>query len=138
MTKSPSFLQSVVDDHSLIKLINVLTFPLPTLLNPKLNLSLSKLITQLLLTLAAFNRFITRLHMAPKQRRKVANDSFAKNVTKRGSVAKTLDPKDEKYPVGPWLLGLFIFVVSSTSTCVGSDLVNLFIFRSVARHCLKS
>ena len=51
--------------------------------------------------------------MAPKQRRKVANDSFSKNVTKRGNVAKTLDPKDEKYPVGPWLLALFIFVVSS-------------------------
>ena len=49
--------------------------------------------------------------MAPKQRRKVANDSFLKNVTKRGHVAKTLEPKAEKYPVGPWLLGLFIFVV---------------------------
>jgi len=53
--------------------------------------------------------------MAPKQRRKLANDSFSKNVTKRGNVAKTLDPKADKYPVGPWLLGLFIFVVCGSA-----------------------
>ena len=52
-----------------------------------------------------------RVKMPAKQRRRVANDSFSKNITKRGHVAKTLDPKPDKYPVGPWLLGLFIFVV---------------------------
>ena len=50
--------------------------------------------------------------MVPKQRMKSANVSFSKNISKRGHVAKTLNPKEEKYPVGPWLLALFIFVVS--------------------------
>ena len=51
--------------------------------------------------------------MVPKQRMKSANVSFSKNISKRGHVAKTLNPKEEKYPVGPWLLALFIFVVSN-------------------------
>ena len=54
--------------------------------------------------------------MVPKQRMKSANVSFSKNISKRGHVAKTLNPKEEKYPVGPWLLALFIFVVSLFST----------------------
>ncbi|XP_076363181.1 uncharacterized protein LOC143253339 isoform X7 [Tachypleus tridentatus] len=32
---------------------------------------------------------------------------------------KTRKPKDEKYPVRPWLLGLFVFVVcGSGQTCI--------------------
>ena len=56
--------------------------------------------------------FFYFLEMVPKQRMKSANVSFSKNISKRGHVAKTLNPKEEKYPVGPWLLALFIFVVS--------------------------
>lgn len=53
--------------------------------------------------------------MAAQQRRKIANDKMAKNVTARGTVPKTLKPSEEKYPVGPWLLGLFIFVVCGSA-----------------------
>ena len=56
--------------------------------------------------------------MVPKQRMKSANVSFSKNISKRGHVAKTLNPKEEKYPVGPWLLALFIFVVSNFTRCL--------------------
>eukprot|EP00058_Branchiostoma_floridae_P008280 XP_002593768.1 hypothetical protein BRAFLDRAFT_130743 [Branchiostoma floridae] len=49
--------------------------------------------------------------MPSKQRMRLANEKHSKNVDKRGNVAKTLMPKDEKSPVGPWLLALFIFVV---------------------------
>ena len=63
-----------------------------------------------------FQLFCIFLEMVPKQRMKSANVSFSKNISKRGHVAKTLNPKEEKYPVGPWLLALFIFVVSIFST----------------------
>jgi len=53
--------------------------------------------------------------MVPKQRMKSANVSFSKNISKRGHVAKTLNPKEEKYPVGPWLLALFIFVICGSA-----------------------
>ncbi|CAD5116581.1 DgyrCDS5459 [Dimorphilus gyrociliatus] len=46
-----------------------------------------------------------------KQRMKVANEKHSKNVTSRGNVPKTLKQNEEKYPVGPWLIALFIFVV---------------------------
>nr|XP_031321883.1 stress-associated endoplasmic reticulum protein 2 isoform X3 [Camelus dromedarius] len=41
----------------------------------------------------------------------MANEKPSKNITQRGNVAKTLRPQEEKYPVGPWLLALFVFVV---------------------------
>merc|ERR1711879_742777 len=47
---------------------------------------------------------------APYQRMKVANQTSAKNIVKRGSVKTTLNPVEEKSPVGPYLLALFIFV----------------------------
>lgn len=53
--------------------------------------------------------------MAPKQRMRIANDKAAKNVTQRGNVPKTTKAGDENYPVGPWLLGLFIFVVCGSA-----------------------
>ncbi|XP_032729869.1 stress-associated endoplasmic reticulum protein 2 isoform X2 [Lontra canadensis] len=49
--------------------------------------------------------------MVAKQRIRMANEKHSKNITQRGNVAKTLRPQEEKYPVGPWLLALFVFVV---------------------------
>ncbi|VDP26397.1 unnamed protein product [Soboliphyme baturini] len=49
--------------------------------------------------------------MAPKQRMKVANEFYSKNVTQRGNVAKTLKQQEDKYAAAPWLIGLFVFVV---------------------------
>merc|ERR1711953_348283 len=39
-----------------------------------------------------------------------ANEKNAKNVTKRGNVVKT-SKTDDKYPVSPGLIALFVFVV---------------------------
>ncbi|XP_034521099.1 stress-associated endoplasmic reticulum protein 2 isoform X1 [Ailuropoda melanoleuca] len=57
--------------------------------------------------------------MVAKQRIRMANEKHSKNITQRGNVAKTLRPQEEKYPVGPWLLALFVFVVcgSAHSEC---------------------
>lgn len=52
---------------------------------------------------------------APYQRMKSANATVAKNVTKRGNVKTTLNPQEEKSPVGPYLLALFIFVVCGSA-----------------------
>merc|ERR1712110_2910 len=52
---------------------------------------------------------------APYQRMKSANATVAKNVTKRGNVKATLNPVEEKSPVGPYLLALFIFVVCGSA-----------------------
>nr|CAD7599478.1 unnamed protein product [Timema genevievae] len=62
----------------------------------------------------------TKSHiMAPKQRMRVANEKASKFVTMRGNVPKSSKSQDEKYPVGPGLLALFIFVVC------GSDITNV-------------
>ncbi|XP_076066689.1 stress-associated endoplasmic reticulum protein 2 isoform X1 [Oratosquilla oratoria] len=53
--------------------------------------------------------------MAPKQRMRIANDKAAKNVTMRGNVPKTTKSSEDQYPVGPFLLGLFIFVVCGSA-----------------------
>ncbi|KAI5583439.1 hypothetical protein POPTR_006G017100v4 [Populus trichocarpa] len=45
--------------------------------------------------------------------RKVAK--FHKNITKRGSVPETSTKKGYDYPVGPILLGFFVFVVIGSS-----------------------
>ncbi|KAM9049307.1 stress-associated endoplasmic reticulum protein 2 isoform 1-T1 [Megaptera novaeangliae] len=56
--------------------------------------------------------------MVAKQRIRMANEKHSKNITQRGNVAKTLRPQEEKYPVGPWLLALFVFVVcGSENVC---------------------
>ncbi|KAM6601890.1 hypothetical protein CsatA_021499 [Cannabis sativa] len=36
---------------------------------------------------------------------------FQKNITKRGAVPETSTKKGNDYPVGPILLGFFVFVV---------------------------
>jgi hypothetical protein len=53
--------------------------------------------------------------MAAKQRMRVANERASKNVTQRGNVPKTLKNNEEKYPVGPWMLALFVFVVCGSA-----------------------
>ncbi|KAL9406911.1 hypothetical protein Peur_003883 [Populus x canadensis] len=42
-------------------------------------------------------------------------DRFDKKVTKRGAVGETSTRKGKDYPVGPLLLGFFIFVVIGSS-----------------------
>ncbi|XP_064615296.1 stress-associated endoplasmic reticulum protein 2-like [Liolophura sinensis] len=53
--------------------------------------------------------------MPSKQRMRIANDKHSKNVLTRGNVPKSLKPSEEKYPVGPWLIALFIFVVCGSA-----------------------
>jgi len=38
-------------------------------------------------------------------------EKFEKNITKRGFVPETTSKKGKDYPVGPLLLGFFVFVV---------------------------
>nr|ACJ86075.1 unknown [Medicago truncatula] len=42
-------------------------------------------------------------------------EKFEKNTTKRGSVPETTVKKGNDYPVGPVLLGFFVFVVIGSS-----------------------
>ncbi|KAI4538674.1 hypothetical protein MG293_010941 [Ovis ammon polii] len=64
--------------------------------------------------------------MVAKQRIRMANEKHSKNITQRGNVAKTLRPQEEKYPVGPWLLALFVFVVCGSGNCL---IASVFILR---------
>lgn len=73
--------------------------------------------------------------------RKVAK--FQKNITKRGSIPETSSKKGYDYPVGPILLGFFVFVVIgscmhsayvssyfeifSSLTCIFMDVINQFL-----------
>uniref|UniRef100_A0A3Q2WKG0 Stress-associated endoplasmic reticulum protein n=1 Tax=Haplochromis burtoni TaxID=8153 RepID=A0A3Q2WKG0_HAPBU len=66
--------------------------------------------------------------MVAKQRIRMANEKHSKNITQRGNVAKTLRPQEEKYPVGPWLLALFVFVVC------GSGIDLFFFFLNIYRR----
>uniref|UniRef100_A0A8C3TGS6 Stress-associated endoplasmic reticulum protein n=1 Tax=Chelydra serpentina TaxID=8475 RepID=A0A8C3TGS6_CHESE len=74
--------------------------------------------------------------MVAKQRIRMANEKHSKNITQRGNVAKTLRPQEEKYPVGPWLLALFVFVVCGSGKASGDcKWFNLF-FLSNLYHSL--
>ncbi|GMP34152.1 hypothetical protein CsSME_00007147 [Camellia sinensis var. sinensis] len=42
-------------------------------------------------------------------------ERFEKNIKKRGAVAETTTKKGSSYPVGPIVLGFFIFVVIGSS-----------------------
>lgn len=53
--------------------------------------------------------------MANKQRMRLQNEKHTKNITKRGQLEKAAGEKDKQYPVGPWLLGLFVFVVCGSA-----------------------
>uniref|UniRef100_A0AAR2IQW9 Stress-associated endoplasmic reticulum protein n=1 Tax=Pygocentrus nattereri TaxID=42514 RepID=A0AAR2IQW9_PYGNA len=52
--------------------------------------------------------------MVAKQRIRMANEKHSKNITQRGNVTASTNIK-EKYPVGPWLLALFVFVVCGSA-----------------------
>uniref|UniRef100_A0A8C1S1M7 Stress-associated endoplasmic reticulum protein n=1 Tax=Cyprinus carpio TaxID=7962 RepID=A0A8C1S1M7_CYPCA len=54
--------------------------------------------------------------MSAVQRMKVANEKHSKTITQRGHVQKTTRVvNEEKSPVGPWLLTLFVFVVCGSA-----------------------
>ncbi|KAL3511449.1 hypothetical protein ACH5RR_030850 [Cinchona calisaya] len=42
-------------------------------------------------------------------------EKFEKNITKRGAVPETTTKKGSSYPVGPILIGFFVFVVIGSS-----------------------
>ncbi|KAG6582010.1 Stress-associated endoplasmic reticulum protein 2 [Cucurbita argyrosperma subsp. argyrosperma] len=42
-------------------------------------------------------------------------ERFEKNILKRGAVPETTTKKGKDYPVGPLLLGFFVFVVIGSS-----------------------
>ena len=45
-------------------------------------------------------------------------EKFDKNITKRGFVPETTTKKGKDYPVGPILLGFFVFVVIGSCECI--------------------
>jgi len=57
----------------------------------------------------------TKMSATAQQRMKIANEKAMKNITNRGNVPKSTKDAPEKYPVGPWLLALFIFVVCGSA-----------------------
>ncbi|KAH1098090.1 hypothetical protein J1N35_015011 [Gossypium stocksii] len=62
-------------------------------------------------------------------------EKFQKNITKRGAVPETTTKKGKDYPVGPVLLGFFIFVViGSCKDCLPS----YFLIQCVWIICLVS
>jgi hypothetical protein len=52
---------------------------------------------------------------------------FQKNITKRGSVPETTIKKGNDYPLGPVVLGFFIFVVNG-SVCLLTFSKSFFLF----------
>jgi hypothetical protein len=53
--------------------------------------------------------------MPATQRMKVASEKHSKNINLRGKVSTTNKNDESKSPVGPWLLGLFVFVVCGSA-----------------------
>jgi len=53
--------------------------------------------------------------MVSKQRMRIANERHQLKVNERGNVPNTLKGSEESRVVGPWLLGLFIFVVCGSA-----------------------
>jgi len=54
------------------------------------------------------------------KRMEVASNKFQKNVLKRGRATNKVMKKEESSSVGPWILGIFVFVV------IGSAFVQIF------------
>jgi len=46
---------------------------------------------------------------------KLGNEKASRTITQRGNVTKSSKEKEQKYPVAPWLLGLFLFVVCGSA-----------------------
>merc|ERR1712130_1071648 len=88
--------------------------------------------------------FKVKMPSTPQMRK--ANEKNAKNVTKRGNVVK-FSKTDEKYPVSPELIALFVFVVIGSAVFqiiqavwVGSPLrrsVGLNLLRMATSHYLS-
>uniref|UniRef100_A0A674ND15 Stress-associated endoplasmic reticulum protein n=1 Tax=Takifugu rubripes TaxID=31033 RepID=A0A674ND15_TAKRU len=73
--------------------------------------------------------------MSAVQRMKVANERHSKTITQRGHVQKTSRPvNEEKSPVGPWLLALFVFVVCGSGGSRDFSSVQSDIWWFVAQH----
>ncbi|CAI5791591.1 stress-associated endoplasmic reticulum protein 2-like [Podarcis lilfordi] len=53
--------------------------------------------------------------MSGVQRMKVANERHSKSITQRGGLHRAPKTPQEKAPVGPWLLALFVFVVCGSA-----------------------
>jgi len=53
------------------------------------------------------------------RKQKLKNDKFQENINKRGQVSSSLQKRDDSSPVGPIVLGFFLFVV------VGSALLQV-------------
>jgi hypothetical protein len=53
--------------------------------------------------------------MVAKQRMRIANEKASKMVAMRGNVPKSSRQAEEKYPVSPFLMGLFLFVVCGSA-----------------------
>jgi len=51
---------------------------------------------------------------------KLRSDQFHKNIEKRGQVTENAKAKENAVPVGPYVLGFFLFVI------VGSALLQIF------------
>ncbi|KAJ8439136.1 hypothetical protein Cgig2_027062 [Carnegiea gigantea] len=89
---------------------------------------------------------LTHIRVVTTSRRLADRKSqkFQKNIVRRGSVPETTVKKGPDYPVGPVLLGFFIFVLSSRSSgqppveewlkmhnMISSYSFNVFMFQSV-------
>ncbi|KAF7236737.1 Stress-associated endoplasmic reticulum protein 2 [Varanus komodoensis] len=53
--------------------------------------------------------------MSGVQRMRAANERHSRSVTQRGGLHRGQTPQEEKAPVGPWLLALFVFVVCGSA-----------------------
>ncbi|KAH9626429.1 hypothetical protein KSS87_018732 [Heliosperma pusillum] len=61
------------------------------------------------------------------------SEKFQKNITRRGSVPETTVKKGADYPVGPILLGFFVFVVIGSCKILYSQaILELLLFTSFA------
>ena len=49
--------------------------------------------------------------MPSKQVMRTQSNKHSQFVTKRGAVPKSLKPEQDKSPIGPYLIALFVFVV---------------------------
>uniref|UniRef100_A0A9J8CXG1 Stress-associated endoplasmic reticulum protein n=1 Tax=Cyprinus carpio carpio TaxID=630221 RepID=A0A9J8CXG1_CYPCA len=77
--------------------------------------------------------------MSAVQRMKVANEKHSKTITQRGHVQKTTRVvNEEKSPVGPWLLTLFVFVVCGSGGVTVLMLLYVFGFQRSSRSSRAS
>merc|ERR1711955_22806 len=80
----------------------------------------------------------TSIKMPSTPQMRKANEKNPKNVTKRGNVTKT-SKTDDKYPVSPELIALFVFVVigSAVFQIIQAVWVDLHRYHIAARNNLN-